>query len=121
MSATLLLEAEITKHDSGLGRRKATRHSFKFDTLGVLSLSVEDRQFVWLANLSESGLGFRHSRSLELGTRITVSLKRPGGGVVTVDAEVKHSTMVHKRDWRIGCEFVEPLTAAMVKQLLAVG
>lgn len=90
-------------------------------TTGKVFLGEEDHEYrwVWLVNLSQSGVGFLSGKAIAEGTFISLQIKGPATGVVShLDARVMHSTRQRDGDFLVGCEFLQPLPLDRLDDLL---
>ena len=113
-----LLERQVV----GLRRRSAVRFRCALGTPGWLSLSdSRDRGEVWVANLSEVGIGLITGQALAPGTPVVIRLRGPDpAAAVALAAWVSHAAPEADDLWRIGCTFAARLTDEAFDQLLCL-
>jgi hypothetical protein len=113
-----LLERQVV----GLRRRSAVRFRCALGTLGWLSLSdSRDRREVWVANLSEAGIGLVTGQALPPGTPLVIRLRGPNPETaVALSARVSHAAPEADDTWRIGCTFAARLTDEALDRLLGL-
>lgn len=115
------VEAEFTllrKQIMGIKRRKAERFRCPIATLGKLS-SGETNLDIWCKNLSITGVGITLSHPLEIGTDVVIHLKGTDlRASFRKPSRVAHATQEIDGTWRIGCEFISPLTDEELDSLL---
>ena len=73
---------------------------------------------VWLADLSEWGIGFFSGWPMAKGAVLVIKLTRRYGESAELMTKVAHSTRCTTGEWHVGCEFAERLDADAVDQLL---
>lgn len=82
---------------------------------------AEDLEFqrAWLQDLSATGIGILLTKPLQDGLFVTIQMKSPTTNKsFSLCAHVVHSTRQPTGDWIVGCEFITPLTADDLDDLL---
>ena len=114
-------EAEFTllrKHLTRFKRRGKRRYRGRIAmTARVSVLATGEEHFAAVLDLSEGGAGLQLAQYVEVGRQVIVRLRGDAGAVFQVPASVAHTSQAGK-NWRIGCEFSESLSADALDALL---
>jgi len=100
--------------------RSGVRYRCALATLGHLYFPDSgENQEAWICNLSRRGIGLNVNQPLVLDTALIIKLKSSlNNKAIKVPARVIHATAEADGTWRIGCEFLEHLTPALLDELL---
>jgi hypothetical protein len=117
------VEAQFTLLRQKLvGRRPrvAARQRFPLATSGKLFFPDSGRSvYAWVANLSVEGVGLTLPLPLEVGMELVLHLRSDGGQLIHCwPARVVHVTRESDDCWRVGCTFVDKLSAQALQSLL---
>jgi hypothetical protein len=104
-------------HD--LERRSGDRHAC---SLEATSRSIEVAEMLsWgavVSDLSDRGVGITLCYPFRPGTYLAVEMQSPGGKLRTLMVRVLHVHDQSDGQWRLGCEFVKPLTESDMRLFL---
>ena len=104
-------------HD--LERRSGERHAC---SLEATSRSIEVAEMLsWgaiVSDLSARGVGITLCYPFRPGTYLAVEMQSPGGKLRTLMVRVLHVHDQSDGQWRLGCEFVKPLTESDMRLFL---
>ena len=100
------LQAEISTNAGARDGRRATRRTLRLE---VQALSATDATKALIHDLSERGLLIETTASIKVGDTLQVELPDTG----TIDARI-----VWARASYLGCEFVSPISKAVVSSAL---
>src|SRR5580765_6612518 len=102
MSQAVHLRANLRLPAKLLERREVPRRVFQVNVPATLSYQGQTRRIVFLADISQKGIGFLSAELVPAGT--VVSLELSGGkiGNVNLGARVVHATAGEQWNWRIG-------------------
>src|SRR5262245_38845023 len=85
----------------------------------VKMVSGEEWQRVWVLDLSLGGAGLLLSRPLDVGLDFVLHMRSDSSQqAYQLPARVAHASRQPDGDWIVGCEFLEPLSDAMLDVLL---
>jgi hypothetical protein len=119
ISAAALVQPVSNPYFQDLERRRAERHAC---TLEATSHPIEIGETLsWGAvvhNLSASGLGITLCYPFRPGTYLAVDVQNTRGMVRTLMVRVLHVHDQADGQWRLGCEFIKPLTQSDMEVLL---
>lgn len=114
-------EAEFTllrKHLTRFKRRGKRRYRGRIAMTARVSVLLTGEEHVAVVlDLSEGGTGLQLAHHVEVGRQLIIRLSGDEGAVFQVPASVAHAAQAGK-NWRIGCEFSEPLSAEALDALL---
>jgi len=121
--STVPVEAELTLFRPKLNkvpRRRAERYRCALASAGKLFFPRTDESMTaWLNNLSTTGIGMNLPRALDAGLALVIQVRVEGKTeAIRLTARVVHSTCEVDGSWRVGCAFDEPISEAMLEELL---
>jgi hypothetical protein len=89
---------------AGRDKRAEPRVGLRKRTTIMLGLSDggAESMLVWVRDLSRSGIGILHSKSVKPGTEFTIRLPRRDGGDVVITYVVKYCKLVGSKQFSVG-------------------
>jgi hypothetical protein len=113
-------EADISPFQDwydGVSRRRASRFHFDLATLGQLLIRGEITQrYIWLVDVSESGVGFFAEWHIEPGTEVQLTFR--GKTPTRANGKIVYSKREPNDVWRTGCQFLTPITDDILDAIL---
>ena len=106
--------------DSEAMRKRATRrYRCKDSAIAYLTATgTEARYEIKLLDISEEGIGFLLSRTLDYGTEIAITLASLKMGHITLVGRIAHVTECGNSLWAIGCSLKRRIPAVVMDELL---
>jgi hypothetical protein len=103
-----------------INHRATVRYQCAPATTGRVILAADHEfQRAWVLDLSCRGVGLAMSRPVEAGTPLVVQLKSPNNQrVYELSAHVVHATPLPSGDFRVGCQFINAISAEDLDALL---
>lgn len=102
------------------GNARATvRYRCAPATIGKVYLGDDhEYQHAWVLNLSVTGIGLSLPRPIPAGSEATIQIRGNDGKTYDLYTRIVHCTEQPHHDWSVGGEFVQPLTADDLDNLL---
>jgi hypothetical protein len=118
----LPIEADLTLLRAQLPpkRRQSRRFRCNLATMAKLQLAgSQEMQITWAYNLSQGGVGLNAPQAFEVGRSVTINFRVQDREVKVIPATIVFCRLEVDGSWRIGCSFLEPISAEMLDSLLS--
>jgi hypothetical protein len=119
ISTAALVQHVRNPYFHSLERRSGVRHACSVEATSRLIEVGETLSWgAVVSDISAGGVGITLCYPFRLGTYLAVELQCPGGMLRTLMVRVLHVHDQTDGQWRLGCEFVKPLTESDMESFL---